>query len=61
MNREAMRLKKKKHKLWVSYINSLDTIDLARYKRCNNDLRRLTRNLRKELEVKLGDRHQRQP
>ena len=54
MNREAMRLKKKKHKLWVSYIKSLDAIDLARYKRCNNDLRRLTRNLRKELEVKLA-------
>ncbi|KAF0313992.1 hypothetical protein FJT64_001585 [Amphibalanus amphitrite] len=54
MNREAMRLKKKKRELWTTYTKSLDVLHLARYKRCNNDLRRLTRNLRTELELKLA-------
>ena len=53
MDKEAMRLKKKKRKLWAVYSQAQDNVSLARYKRCNNDLRRLTRRLRQELEMKL--------
>ena len=52
IDREAMRLKKKKRKLWSSYSQTLDPTRLARYKRCSSDLRRLTRKLRVELERK---------
>ena len=53
INRDAMRLKRKKRRLWTAYIRSKDGISYSRYTRCKNDLRRLTRNLRKEFEMKL--------
>ena len=53
MTREALRLKTRKRKLWMAYSSSRDQISYARYTRCRNDLRRLTRNLRREFEANL--------
>ena len=53
INREAMRLKRGKRKLWAAYIHSQDDISYARYVRCKNDLRRLTRTLRRDFERRL--------
>ena len=53
MNAEAMRLRKKKKQLWGQYSRSRDVIDYARFVRARNDLRRLTRNLRKQFEQNL--------
>ena len=53
MNREAFRLKNNKRKLWAAYTSRQDDVSYARYVRCKNDLRRLTRNLRKEFEREL--------
>ena len=53
ITREAKRLIKQKKKLWAAYLRSQDDISHARFIRCKNDLRRLTRNLRKRFEQKL--------
>ena len=53
INREALRLTKNKSKLWRSYSITGDELNYARYVRCKNDLRRLTRNLRKDFERRL--------
>ena len=53
INREAMRLKKRKRKLWTVYVHSQDDISYARFVRCKNDLRRLTRTLRRDFEKNL--------
>lgn len=53
MTREAMSLKKKKRQLWRTYVRSRDTLDHARFVRARNDLRWLTRRLRKEFEASL--------
>ena len=52
--REAWRLRKKKNKLWAIYSQSQDLLDHARFSRCRNDLRKLTRHLRKEFEKNLA-------
>ena len=54
MTREALKLKRKKRSLWLAYLYSKDPIDHARYTRCRNDLRRLTRNLRRDFEMRLA-------
>ena len=54
MNRTAMQLRKRKKSLWSSYCKSLDILDHARFVRCRNELRGLTRKLRKEHEQKLS-------
>ncbi|XP_043199039.1 uncharacterized protein LOC122368836 [Amphibalanus amphitrite] len=41
INREALRLKNRKKKLWAAYTREMDDISHARYVRCKNDLRRL--------------------
>ena len=53
INKEAIRLKRKKRKLWGEYIHTDDEICYARYVRCKNDLRGLTRTLRKDFEQRL--------
>ena len=53
-NKDAIRLKNKKRKLWTAYTHTQDEISYARYVRCKNDLRRLTRNLRKDFERKIA-------
>ena len=55
MTREAMMLKNRKRRLWMEYTRSRDDISFARYVRCRNDLRRLTRNLRRNFEQRLVD------
>ena len=56
VNREAWRLRKKKNRLWTIYCNTQDPLDHARFSRCRNDLRRLTRNLRREFERNLANK-----
>ena len=53
MTSQALQLKKQKHFLWSAYKSSEDPVDLARYQRCRNRLRGLTRQLRKEFECQL--------
>ena len=53
MNKEAIRLKNNKRKLWAEYTSTRDDVSYARYVRCRNDLRRLTRYLRKNFERNL--------
>ena len=53
INREALKMQKKKRSLWLKYMHSKDIIDHARFVRCRNDLRRLTRDLRSNFEKRL--------
>lgn len=53
MTHESLKLKKKKRSLWLTYVRSKDPIDHVRFTRCRNDLRRLTRNLRRDFEMGL--------
>ena len=54
MNKEAIRLKNNKKRLWSEYTHTRDDISYARYVRCKNDLRRLTRKWRKGFEHNLA-------
>ena len=53
INGQALRLKREKERLWQAYVRSQDVLDFARYTRCSNKLRSLTRRLRRDFEVKL--------
>lgn len=53
MNTRAIRLKKRKSQLWRQFKYSQDAIDHARFTSCNNSLRKLTRNLRRDFEREL--------
>ena len=48
ISKQAARLKRKKETLWKTYIHSGDVIDYARFCRCRNQLRKLTRSLRED-------------
>ena len=61
MTSQALNLKKRKKMLWSKYIQSKDVIDLARFKRCRNQLRGLTRRLRKEFEKDVAKRIKKDP
>ena len=54
MNRTAMQLRKRKKTLWNTYTQTHDVLDYARFVRCRNELRALTRKLRKDHERKLA-------
>ena len=54
INREAMKLKKRKRSLWVQYMRSGNIIDHVRFTRARNRLRTLTRKLRADFERKLA-------
>ena len=56
MNGQALRMKKRKEQLWRVYLHSRDALDYCRYVRCRNQLRTLTRNLRKRFEEKLAQK-----
>ena len=47
INGKANQLKKKKGILWCHFTRSRKPVDYARYTRCRNELRTLTRNLRR--------------
>ena len=53
MTKEAMSLRKKKRRLWQKYTRTGDILDNARFVRARNDLRWLTRRLRKDFEANL--------
>ena len=50
MNNEATRLKNKKQKLWKKYVASKSAEDHENFDKCKNNLRCLTRTLRKDFE-----------
>ena len=54
INRQATKLKREKASLWNAYSRSRDAVDYARYCRCRNRLRRLTRELRKNFEHRVS-------
>ena len=54
MTSDATRLKNKKLRLWKRYVVNRTKYDLDNYVRCKNNLRTLTRNLRKNFENDLA-------
>ena len=50
MTNEALRLKSSKQKLWRRYLTTKTIFDHDKYKRCKNQLRHLTRKLRRDFE-----------
>ena len=50
LNNEATRMKNKKQKLWKKYVASKSAEDHEKFVRCKNNLRSLTRTLRKDFE-----------
>lgn len=61
MNRSAFQVKKRKNELWSQYCRSRDVLDFARFARCRNELRRMTRGLRRDHERKLAADLKRSP
>ena len=53
-NSDVFTLKKKKNKLWKKYILTHSASDLYNFKSVNNQLRSLTRNLKKDYERQLA-------
>ena len=54
MTSQALRLKRYKNQMWSKYVLTHDTLDLARFRRSRNDLRSLTRKLRRNFESQLA-------
>ena len=54
MNSHAMQLRRKKEHLWNKYARTKEPIDHARFARCRNQLRSLTRRLRAQFEAELA-------
>ena len=50
MDRNAMNLRKKKIRLWRTFVRTRCPLDYARFAVCKNELRALTRRLRREFE-----------
>ena len=61
INGKANQLKKRKGALWYQFTRSRDPVDYARYKRCRNELRTLTRNLRRDFEQQLAGNIKKNP
>ena len=55
MNREALRLRKRKRTHWAQYLRSKSPLDHAKYARMRNKLRKETRRLRKDFEIRLAE------
>ena len=53
MNREALRLRKKKRSLWANYSKSRDADVLSEFVKIRNMLRKMTRKLRKDFEAQI--------
>ena len=53
INGRALRLKKEKERLWMVYSQTQDILDYSRFTRCRNQLRALTRKLRRDFEEEL--------
>ena len=52
-NSEVFYLKRRKNHLWKKYLSTHSSVNLSNFKLVNNQLRSLTRNLRKDYEKKL--------
>ena len=61
INNEAIRLKNKKKKLWKKYVASKSAKDHENYVKCKNNLRSLTRSLRKNFEKTLACKIKKSP
>ena len=61
MNRDAIRLKNKKQKLWKKYASSRGTSDYVNFVKCKNHLRSFTRSLRKDFEKTLASKSKTSP
>ena len=53
MTSHALRLKRDKTRLWRTYMHTQEPMDLARFRVCRNNLRNLTRKLRRDFESQL--------
>jgi len=49
----ALSLRRKKNKLWKKFSSSHSPLDLSNFKKVSNELRKLTRDLRKDFEKHL--------
>ena len=54
MTNRAMCLKNKKRRLWIRYLASKSRYDRNNYIKCKNDLRELTRKLKRDYEQELA-------
>ena len=54
IDNRAQRLRREKSLLWNMYAHTRDPVDYARYCRCRNRLRKLTRELRRTFEFRLS-------
>ena len=54
MTNRAMRLKNKEGRLWIRYLASKSRYDKNNHIKCKNDLRELTRKLRRDYEQELA-------
>ena len=60
MNKDSIALKNRKQKLWKKYILSRRN-DYNKFVKCKNDLRSLTRSLRRMFEKKLANNSKNNP
>ena len=54
MTHDVLKLKKKKAKLWKTYVISKNAADYARYVKTRKDRRKMTRDLRRTFELNLA-------
>ena len=60
-NLNAIKHKNKKQKLWKKYMLSRRDTDYVNFVKCKNELRFVTRELRKEFEISLASRSKSSP
>ena len=61
MNREAIKIRNMKQKLWRKYTATRSITDYCKYVKCKNHLRKLTRDLRNKLEKSLANNSKTSP
>ena len=61
MTRDSVRLKNKKLRLWRKYTKTKGLFDRRNYDRCKNELRELTRKLRRDYETMISEGSKEKP
>ena len=61
MNREAIKIRNMKQKLWRKYTATRSITDYCKYVKCKNHLRNLTRDLRNKLKKSLANNSKTSP
>ena len=61
MNREAIKIRNMKQKLWRKYTATRSITDYCKYVKCKNHLRKLKRDLRNKLEKSLANNSKTSP